>query len=148
MTAALAVRTFAEPDRAAVIRLWERCELTRPWNDPDRDIDRKLAVDPGGFLVGEIDDDGHDTLVASVMAGYDGHRGWINYLAVDPDRRGRGHAAAMMAAAEELLRGRGCPKINLQVRTGNRPAIGFYEAIGYSHDEVVSLGRRLVDDEA
>ncbi len=140
----LSIRAVAEPDRAAVIALWERCDLTRSWNDPDRDIDRKLATDAAGFLIGETD----AAIVASVMAGYDGHRGWINYLAVDPERQGEGHAAAIMTAAEELLRARGCPKINLQVRTGNATALAFYEAIGYAFDDVVSMGRRLVDDEA
>ena len=140
----LAIRPFAESDRSAVVALWERCELTRSWNDPDLDIDRKLAIDAAGFLVGEVD----GIVVGSVMAGYDGHRGWINYLAVDPDRQGCGHAAELMRAAEELLRARGCPKINLQVRTGNQAAIDFYEAIGFSFDDVVSMGRRLVDDEA
>jgi ribosomal protein S18 acetylase RimI-like enzyme len=138
----LAIRPFAEPDRRAVVELWTRCQLTRPWNDPDRDIDRKLAVDPAGFLVGVT----VVGVVATVMAGYDGHRGWINYLAVDPDLRGARHGAALMEAAERLLAARGCPKINLQIRTDNLDAIGFYEAIGYTRDDVVSFGRRLTDD--
>lgn len=140
---ALVIRPFAEPDRAAVVELWTRCDLTRPWNDPGLDVDRKLAIDADGFLVGEVD----GAIAASVMAGYDGHRGWINYLAVDPDRQGAGLARAMMDAAETLLADRGCPKINLQVRTSNGAALGFYEAIGYTVDDVVSMGRRLVDDE-
>ena len=138
----ITVRAFAESDRSAVVELWRRVDLTRPWNDPDRDIDRKLAVDADGFLV--ADDDGR--IVATVMAGYDGHRGWINYLAVDPDGQGSGLGVRMMSAAERLLADRGCPKVNLQVRTGNGPAVGFYEAIGYERDDVVSYGRRLVDD--
>lgn len=142
--ATLTVRSFHERDRAAVIELWQRCDLTRPWNDPSLDIDRKVAVDPPGLLVGV---DG-ETIVATVMAGYDGHRGWVNYLGVDPDRRGQGHATTMMRAAEALLIERGCPKINLQVRTSNTAAVEFYEAIGYSLDGVVSLGRRFTDDEA
>lgn len=142
MNRPLAIRPFETRDRAALVELWTRCELIRPWNDPERDIERKRTVDPAGLLVGESE----GGVVASVMAGYDGHRGWINYLAVDPDHRGRGHAAAMMGAAEELLRDLGCPKINLQVRTANASAIGFYEAIGYVTDEVVSMSRRLVDD--
>jgi ribosomal protein S18 acetylase RimI-like enzyme len=137
------IRPFAEPDRAAVVALWRRCELTRPWNDPDRDIDRKLAVDPAGLLVAVE----ADRIVATVMAGYDGHRGWINYLAVDPAAQGGGVGALMMAAAEQLLSERGCPKVNLQIRTTNLAAVAFYEAIGYRPDDVVSYGRRLLDDD-
>ena len=138
----LAVRPFTEADRATVVELWQRCDLTRPWNDPDRDIDRKLARDGELLLVGTVD----DTVVATVMAGYDGHRGWVNYLAVDPDRRGEGHGAAIMRAAEERLVALGCPKINLQIRTSNLDAVRFYESLGYSLDDVVSMGRRLIDD--
>lgn len=127
-----------------MIELWERCALTRSWNDPGRDIDRKLATDAGGLLVGVVD----DAVVASVMVGYDGHRGWINYLAVDPAHQGARHGAAIMAAAERLLRERGCPKINLQIRTTNLDAIRFYESIGYGMDDVVSMSLRLVDDES
>lgn len=137
------IRPFAPGDRPTVVELWARVDLTRPWNDPERDIDRKLAVDPAGFLVATVD----DRLVGTVMAGYDGHRGWINYLAVDPDARGQGLGARLMNAAEELLAARGCPKVNLQVRTSNVAAVDFYRAIGYEVDDVVSFGRRLVDDE-
>jgi len=137
------VRPFVAGDRDQVVELWRRCDLTRPWNDPDLDIDRKLATDPAGFLVA-VDEAG--VVVASVMAGYDGHRGWINYLAVDPERRGDGLGRSIMAAAEDELTRRGCPKINLQVRTSNAAAVRFYERLGYTTDDVVSLGRRLVDD--
>jgi ribosomal protein S18 acetylase RimI-like enzyme len=80
------------------------------------------------------------------MAGYDGHRGWINYLAVHPDHRRRGLGRTLMAAAEERLAGLGCPKVNLQVRGANRDAVEFYRRIGYAVDDVVSMGRRLEDD--
>ena len=85
-------------------------------------------------------------LVGSVMAGYDGHRGWVNYLAVLPRMRLGGVGRALMAAVEVHLREAGCPKINLQVRATNQEAIGFYQALGYSFDDVVSLGRRLESD--
>jgi ribosomal protein S18 acetylase RimI-like enzyme len=140
----LVVRAFQPDDRLPVVSLWERCDLTRSWNAPDRDIDRKLSTDPDGFLIGLAD----GRVVASVMAGYDGHRGWVNYLAVDPDRRGTGWGRAIMGAAEALLADRGCPKVNLQIRTSNIAAVRFYESIGYTLDDVVSMGRRLVDDEA
>jgi ribosomal protein S18 acetylase RimI-like enzyme len=137
------IRAFHHSDEPAVIELWEKCELVRPWNDPRQDIRRKLAVDPELFLVGLVD----DKLMATVMAGYEGHRGWINYLAVSPEHRRQGCARQIMAEAEKLLRDRGCPKINLQVRTGNRAVIEFYRRIGYAVDEVVSLGKRLEHDD-
>ncbi|MEE2631124.1 MAG: GNAT family acetyltransferase [Actinomycetota bacterium] len=146
-------RSFTPGDRTRVARLWETCGLTRPWNDPYRDIDRKLDRNAELLLVGEAPAsdaaDGTTTtgrVVATVMAGYDGHRGWINYLAVDPDHRGEGHGRTMMEAAETRLLALGCPKVNLQVRTDNPDAVAFYELLGYSVDPVVSMGRRLISD--
>lgn len=138
----LAIRPFQETDRQAVIDLWRACGLVVDWNDPNRDIDRKLAADPAGFLVGILE----DRLVATCMAGYEGHRGWINYLAVSPDRRRGGLGRRIMMAAEARLREIGCPKINLQVRQTNTDTIRFYESIGYTVDPVVSLGKRLEKD--
>jgi ribosomal protein S18 acetylase RimI-like enzyme len=120
------IRPFTKSDEAAVIRLWERCELTRPWNDPHRDIRRKLAVRPDLFLVGGISGE----VVGSVMVGYDGHRGWINYLAVDPEFRKRGFGRLLMAEAELRLLREGCPKVNLQVRATNPEAVAFYRRLG------------------
>ncbi len=137
------IRPFAARDEPEVISLWERCELTRPWNDPRKDIQRKVSVSPDLFLVGEVD--GH--VVAAVMAGYEGHRGWLNYLAIDPSLRRRGLGRAIVEEAERRLRLRGCPKVNLQVRTTNREAIEFYRRLGYSVDEAVSMGKRLESDE-
>ncbi|MEM9746326.1 MAG: GNAT family acetyltransferase [Actinomycetota bacterium] len=146
-----AIRTFEERDRPFVIDLWRRCDLVRPWNDPDRDIDRKLAVDDGMFFVAEdgrsdaaSGDRGH--VLGTVMAGYDGHRGWINYLAVEPDAQDAGIGRLLMERAEHALADAGCPKINLQIRTSNVGATAFYERLGYTRDEVISLGKRLVDD--
>ena len=140
---AMQVRPFLDPDEAAVIALWEACGLTRSWNDPRKDIARKRAVQREWFLVGTQ----ADTLIASIMIGYDGHRGWINYLAVAPDQRWHGHARTLMREAERLLAGAGCPKINLQIRTTNAAVIEFYKHIGYAQDDVVSFGRRLIADE-
>ena len=136
------IRPFTPADTDAVVALWERCGLTRPWNDPLRDIRRKRAVRPDLFLVGELD----GQVVGTVMAGYDGHRGWVNYLGVDPAVRRRGLGRALMAEAERRLRAADCPKINLQVRTGNVEAIEFYRRIGFALDDVVSLGKRLEED--
>lgn len=138
----LRIRPYAAEDEAAVIALWRDCGLLRPWNDPRRDIARKLAVQPELFLVGEAG----GRPVASAMAGFDGHRGWIYYLAVAPHEQRRGHGRRMVAEAERLLAERGCPKLNLMVRGDNVQAIGFYRAMGYAVDEVVHLGRRLIHD--
>ncbi len=134
------IRAFQESDVDAVIALWRACDVARPWNDPVRDIERKLAMADDLLLVGTVD----GRVVGTVMAGYEGHRGWINYLAVDPNERAAGHGRALMAAAERRLRELGCPKINLQVRGTNPDAIAFYERIGFTIDAVISLGKRLV----
>ena len=136
------IRAFVEADRARVIELWNRSELIRPWNDPNRDIDRKVAVGDGLFLVGELD----GKIVAAAMAGYEGHRGWVNYLAVDPERQGNGLGAELMADIEARLVGLGCPKLNLQIRTDNEGAIAFYERLGFSVDAALSMGKRLISD--
>ena len=140
----LQIRPFAEGDEAQVVDLWARCGLLRPWNDPRKDIARKLRVQRDLFLVGV---DG-DRIAGTVMAGYEGHRGWINYLAVDPDRRRQGFARALMGAAEERLRALGCAKINLQIRQDNSEAIAFYRRIGFAEDASVSMGKRLERDDA
>ncbi len=136
------LRPYADADESAVVELWRRCELTRPWNDPHKDIQRKLTTQAELFLVGEL----AGTVVATVMAGYDGHRGWVNYLAVAPEHRTRGYGRLLMRHVEELLAARGCPKLNLQVRTGNTAVLEFYRRIGYSADDVASLGKRLIPD--
>ncbi|KQQ94819.1 hypothetical protein ASF62_11385 [Leifsonia sp. Leaf325] len=137
------LRAFERDDTEIVVALWRACGLVVPWNDPHRDIERKLAEQPELFLVGERG----GRVVASVMVGYDGHRGWMNYLAVDPAEQGRGHGRALVMEAERMLTARGCPKLNLQVRGTNTDALGFYEAIGYAPDHAVSLGKRLIADD-
>ncbi len=127
---------------SAVIRLWEKCELTRPWNNPQLDIERKMKVNPELFLVGLID----GRVVASAMGGYEGHRGWVNYLAVESEYRRQGLAKLMMEAVEERLINMGCPKINVQVRSDNTDALQFYGKIGYNTEERISLGKRLIED--
>jgi ribosomal protein S18 acetylase RimI-like enzyme len=139
---AYAIGPFDDADEDAVVALWERCGLTRPWNDPRRDVARKRLVQRDLFLVARSG----DGVVGTAMFGYDGHRGWVNYLAVDPAFQRRGIAAALMAAGEGLLRDLGCPKVNLQVRSGNASAVAFYGALGYAQDDVVSYGRRLIED--
>jgi ribosomal protein S18 acetylase RimI-like enzyme len=137
------IRAFQANDEAAVVHLWRACELTRPWNDPHKDIARKLEAQPELFLVGQW----QGQLIASAMFGYEGHRGWLNYLAVLPEHQRKGHAKAMMARGEALLLASGCPKINLQVRTNNAQVLAFYESLGYRDDQVVSMGKRLIPDQ-
>jgi ribosomal protein S18 acetylase RimI-like enzyme len=137
------IRPFELADEAAVVSLWDVCNLTRPWNDPRKDIRRKLLVQADLFLVGVSE----GAVIATVMAGYEGHRGWISYLAVHPNRQRRGYGRAIMAEAERLLRAAGCPKINLQVRTSNAAVIEFYRNLGFVFDDVLSLGKRLEADE-
>jgi ribosomal protein S18 acetylase RimI-like enzyme len=138
------IRAYLATDEDALVALWTCCGLIRPQNDPHADIARKRAEQPDLLLVADLE----GRIIGSVMVGYEGHRGWVNYLAVDPSERRRGLGTALMAAAEAELRLRGCPKINLQVRSGNEPALGFYRALGFAVDEVVSLGKRLVVDAA
>jgi ribosomal protein S18 acetylase RimI-like enzyme len=143
LDAPIQIRPFQLQDEDAVISLWRDCDLVRPWNDPHKDIQRKLAVRPDLFLVGVLE----GKIVASVMAGYDGHRGWLYYLAVAPEHQRNGHGRAIVDEAEQLLRAEGCPKINLQVRTSNQRVIEFYRRIGFSQDDNVSFGKRLEHDE-
>lgn len=137
------IRPFQLQDEDAVVALWKTCDLVRPWNDPHKDIRRKLQVQPDLFLVGV--DNGQ--VVGTVMAGYEGHRGWINYLAVAPGKQRRGLARKLMGEAERLLRAAGCPKISLLVRSTNHGVIEFYRHLGYAADDVVCLGKRLEHDD-
>lgn len=137
------IRAFRKSDEDAVVALWQACGLTRPWNNPRKDIERKMTVQSELFLVGLVD----DKIVATLMAGYDGHRGWVNYLAVAPEHRRQGFGRVLMQEAEDRLLALGCPKVNIQVRTSNQEALGFYRSIGYLQDEAVSLGKRLIPDQ-
>jgi ribosomal protein S18 acetylase RimI-like enzyme len=136
------IRPYQPEDQAAVIDLWQSCSLVMPWNNPCRDIARKLSVSPELFLVGVL----QQRLVATAMAGYDGHRGWVNYLAVEPMFHRQGLGRAMMEAAERRLAELGCPKINIQVRSTNDGVLRFYERLGYQVELLTSLGKRLEDD--
>ena len=137
------IRAFEPSDEPAVILLWEKCDLVRPWNDPHKDILRKLAVQPEMFLVGIANRE----IVATAMAGYEGHRGWVNYLAVAPEHQGKGFGRAIMAEAEKRLESMGCPKLNIQVRGTNTAAVEFYRRIGYRIEDRVSLGKRIEPDD-
>jgi hypothetical protein len=138
------LRRVAAADTEAIIALWrevfpEYNDPARPQRDPRANIARKLAFGDGLFWL--IEENGE--VVATAMAGYDGHRGWIYSIGVAPGERRRGHARALLAHVEDQLRALGCPKINLQVLAINEEALHFWRAAGYQADHVVSLGRRL-----
>ncbi len=136
------IREFLENDRKSVIALWEVCGLTRPWNDPDKDIDRKIQFQPNLFFVGTIDSE----VVASAMAGYDGHRGSVFYLAIHPKLQGLGYGQKLMSHIENVLTSLGCPKLNIVVRSSNESVLKFYNNLSYAPDDVVSIGKRLIPD--
>jgi len=136
------IRPYQESDEEAVIALWRECGMLR-WSDPRQDIARKLAVNPEWFLVGESG----GQVVATCMVGYEGHRGWINLLAVKPGLQRSGLGRALMEEAERILRGAGCAKINLQVRSTNKKVIAFYRKLGFGTEDLVNLGKRLVTGE-
>jgi len=138
----LEIRSFRPSDEEAVVRLWEACGLTRPWNDPRKDIARKLTEQPELFLVGTCDGE----VVATAMAGFDGHRGWVYYLAVASGRRRQSFGRQLMQEAERRLIERGCPKLMLMVRSSNRDVVEFYRKLGYAREDVVTMGRRLIED--
>ncbi len=136
------IRCYTPLDHDAVIALWQRCGLVAPQNNPSKDIERKQSVDADLFLVGERDGE----IVGSVMGGYDGHRGWINYLAVCPSVQRQGLGRRLLTMIEERIVAKGCPKINLQVRETNSEVLAFYAECGYQVDKVTSLGKRFVQD--
>ena len=138
----LEIRRFEPGDEAQVIAVWQECGLRRSWNDPHLDVARKRALDDGLFLVAEA----QGAVVGTLMAGYDGHRGSINYFGVLPAHRKLGIGRALMSEGERRLFERGCPNINLQIRTDNLEAVEFYRRLGYETFEVVDLGKRLIAD--
>ncbi|MEM8917624.1 MAG: GNAT family acetyltransferase [Pseudomonadota bacterium] len=133
------IRGANSEDRDAVIALWQSCGLTRPWNDPAADFQLAMAGETSTILI--LESEGR--IVATIMVGFDGHRGWVYYLAVDPEHRRAGYGRLMMEAAENWLQGCHAPKIQLMVREDNEQAIGFYKALGYETQPVVTIGRRL-----
>nr|WP_174507228.1 GNAT family acetyltransferase [Acinetobacter sp. Marseille-Q1620] len=136
------IRQFLDTDLEDVINLWDACDLSRPWNNPEVDIFRKLAQKDQLFLVAVKDNE----LIATLMGGYDGHRGWANYLAVHPHHQRNGVATALIQQLEKRLIALGCPKLQLLIRKENIDVQTFYEQMGYEEAEVVCLGKRLIED--
>jgi ribosomal protein S18 acetylase RimI-like enzyme len=134
------IRPYRPEDEDNVIQLWKRVfPDSPPHNNPARDIRTKRTVQPDLFLVAILD----DHLIGTAMAGFDGHRGWIYYLGVDPDYRRRGIGTALMRRVENKLAALGCPKLNLQIRAHNAEVQAFYEELGYLSEDRISMGRKL-----
>ncbi len=137
------LRPFQADDTDQIVALWQACGLTRPWNDPYKDIRRKLDEDPSLFRVAVCD----TQVIGSVMAGFDGHRGWIYYLAVLPQYQSRGLGKRLVQDAEAQLHAIGCPKVQLMIRQENSAVNAFYQTLGYEPSDVVVLGKRLIADQ-
>ena len=135
----IAFRGIEDADVEAVVGLWQRCGLIRPWNDPYKDISFARAGGESTVLVGELD----GRIAATVMAGHDGHRGMLYYVAVDPAKQGEGLGKAAVKAAEAWLAARGVWKINLLVRAENEKVRGFYETLGYEVNPVLCMARKI-----
>ena len=135
----LVICDIQDEDVEPIVALWRACGLTRPWNNPHNDIGFARAKPTSTLLVGRMEPSG--AVVASIMVGYDGHRGWVYYLAVAPNQQGNGLGQDMMKAAEKWLLHQGVWKTQLMVRTGNEKVIRFYKALGYNISETTVLER-------
>jgi ribosomal protein S18 acetylase RimI-like enzyme len=135
----LVIRKYEEKDEEQVINLWKQCNLIVPQNDPHENIKKKMEFQPNLFFIGTVNNE----VVASIMIGYEGYRGWINYIAVIPEYRNKGFGRQLVNKAIDELKKLGCLKVNLQVRKYNKDVIEFYENLGFSNDRVVSLGKHL-----
>ncbi len=135
----VSVGEMSGEERQTVIALWTRCGLTRPWNDPEADVDLALKTDNATVLVARAG----GGIVGAVMTGHDGHRGALYYLGVDPDCRRGGVGRVLVRAAEAWCRSRGAPKLNLLVRSENQAVMAFYAALGYLPTDSISLYRTL-----
>jgi ribosomal protein S18 acetylase RimI-like enzyme len=137
--AALSIAPIEDADVADVIALWQACGLTRPWNDPQADVALARRRPNSTVLIGRD----ADAIVATAMVGYDGHRGWVYYVAVDPDRRAQGLGRTIMNAAEDWLRQAGIAKLQLLVRRSNAKAGAFYQSLGYTEAETIVFAKWL-----
>ena len=136
----IAIRPFRESDQEDIIKLWEKVFPDAPQHtNPARDIRTKREVQPELFLVALAE----DRIVGTAMAGFDGHRGWVYYLGVDPDYQRRGIGTALMKRVESRLMGMGCPKLNLQIRADNAEVQAFYESLGYFTEDRLSMGKKF-----
>jgi len=136
----ISIRPFREEDQDNVIQLWDKVfPDAPPHNNPARDIRTKREVQPELFLIAVVE----EVIVGTAMAGFDGHRGWVYYLGVDPDFQRRGIGTALMKRVESRLLGLGCPKLNLQIRSNNDEVQAFYESLGYFLEDRLSMGKKI-----
>ncbi len=135
-------RKFRKTDTETVIKLWKQCKLIVTWNDPFKDINRKLSIKDNLFIIGEM----NKQIIASAMAGYDGHRGYIYYLAVLPEYQKKGIGSSLLSIVEKKLLQLGCPKINLFVRNTNIRVKAFYRMNDYEIQDSQIYGKRLIED--
>jgi ribosomal protein S18 acetylase RimI-like enzyme len=135
----LEIVKYRSEHQDAVVDLWKKCSLAVPQNDPVEDIQKKLDFQPELFFVALLG----GKLIGSVMVGYEGHRGWLNYLAVLPEYQKRGYGRKLVERTIDELKKLGCLKVNLQVRRSNISAVEFYKHLGFKDDDVISLGKRL-----
>ena len=137
------IRIYRERDREQVLALWQECDLIHPKNDPQKDLDRKKGFGEELFLVVEE----REKIIGTVMGGYDGHRGIINYLGVHPSFRGQGLGKMLLHAVEQKLKDLGCPQVNLLVWSNNSEVLKFYKKTQYSEaNDIVLLRKRLISD--
>jgi ribosomal protein S18 acetylase RimI-like enzyme len=139
MPASLSIFPITDADVESVIALWQRCGLTRPWNDPASDIAFARRGANATILVGRAD----NAIMATAMVGHDGHRGWVYYVAVDPNCQGRDFGRTVMTAAEDWLRQQGVTKAMLMVRPDNTEVQAFYDRLGYVVQERVIYAKWL-----
>ena len=137
------IKIFEEDYRDQILSLWQKCKLIKTWNDPNKDIDRKLKVKDDLFLVIEY----NNLIIGSAMAGYDGHRGYVYYLAIDPIHQNKGFGKLLMDNIEKKLKEIGCPKINIFIRSSNINVKNFYKSIFYDEQDCLTYGKRLIPDD-
>jgi len=135
----LAIGDLRPEEVEAAVALWEACGLTRPWNDPRADITLAQAKHTSTVLAGRVD----GRVVATAMVGSDGHRGWVYYLAVAPDRQRHGYGAQMMQAAADWLKARGAPKLHVMIRSENLGVVAFYAKLGYEKSDTITMAKRI-----
>jgi len=135
----LFIRIYEKKDENEVIELWKICNLIVPKNDPNLEINSKVNFQPDLFFIGLL----QKKLISTIMVGYEGHRGWINYLVVHPNYQRKGFGRQLMDYATKILSNMGCQKINIQVRESNRSVIQFYKKLGFTDDKVLSYGKRI-----
>jgi len=139
----IVIRNFDSADQTEVINLWNLCGLIVPTNNPEKDIELKMKFQPELFFIAESE----GKIVGTVMTGYDGHRGWLNYLGVHPGHRGTGCGRILIEYSIQKLKDLDCPKINIQVRNSNITVKDFYKKLGFIEHDVTSMQLKLQSED-